>query len=458
METIRWRFVFLTMVAPAAWGTTYIVTEQLLPPDRPLFAATVRALPVGLVLLAMRRRLPTGIWWWRAIALGVCNIGLFFPLIFLAAYHLPGGLAATVQAASPLAVMALALPIIRERPGRVRIGAALVGLVGVGLLVLRSPGQMDTLGLVGAFGSVVVSALGFVLIKKWPAPVDMLTLISWQLVVGGLVLLPVGLLVEGPPPADRPARRRRVRLARGGRHGRRLLLLVPRSHPDAGRRRLPHRPGQPGRRHRPRGGPGRRAVRLGAGPRHGARPRRRGRRPARRGRPAAADPEDPRCRRCGRIRRVRTPGRSSFRLRDIALAAYAPSAVSSVGFGAVIPVLALRARDLGAGVDLAALIVALLGIGQLMTSLPAGALVARIGERRMLVGCGVVDVVAMGYAAFADTVLGLGVAVVVSGATWTGFLLARQGYMIEAVPADPPGPGALRPRRHPPRRADDRAR
>ncbi len=206
METIRWRFVFLTMVAPAAWGTTYIVTEQLLPPDRPLFAATVRALPVGLVLLALRRQLPSGIWWWRAIALGVCNIGLFFPLIFLAAYHLPGGLAATVQAASPLAVMALALPIIRERPGRIRIGAALVGLVGVGLLVLRSPGQMDTLGLVGAFGSVVVSALGFVLIKKWPAPVDMLTLISWQLVVGGLVLLPVGLLVEGAPPAiDLPA-------------------------------------------------------------------------------------------------------------------------------------------------------------------------------------------------------------------------------------------------------------
>ena len=50
----------------------------------------------------------------------------------------------------------------------------------------------------------------------------------------------------------------------------------------------------------------------------------------------------------------------------------------------------------------------------------------------------------MVYAAFAGTVLGLGVAVVVSGATWTGFLLARQGYMIEAVPR-PPGPRAVRP-------------
>ncbi len=140
------------------------------------------------------------------MALGFCNIGLFFPLIFLAAYHLPGGLAATVQATSPLAVMALAFPLIGERAGRVRIAAAGVGLLGVGLLVLRTPGQVDGLGLIGAFGSVAVSALGFVLIKRWPAPVDMLTLISWQLVVGGLMLLPIGWLIEGGPPTiDVPA-------------------------------------------------------------------------------------------------------------------------------------------------------------------------------------------------------------------------------------------------------------
>jgi len=70
----------------------------------------------------------------------------------------------------------------------------------VALLVLRSPGQLDTLGLVAAFGSVVVSALGFVLIKRWTPPVDMLTLVSWQLVAGGLLLLPVSLLIEGAPP------------------------------------------------------------------------------------------------------------------------------------------------------------------------------------------------------------------------------------------------------------------
>jgi probable blue pigment (indigoidine) exporter len=200
METFSWRAVLLTTFAPAAWGTTYLVTERLLPPDRPLLSATVRALPTGLVLLAFTRRLPSRDWWWRATVLGLCNIGLFFPLLFLAAYRLPGGLASTLQATSPLAVMALAALVIGERAGAARIVAAGVGIVGVGLLVLRSPGHLDPLGLAGAFGSVVVSALGFVLVKRWTPPVDLLTLVSWQLVLGGLALLPVALLVEGPPP------------------------------------------------------------------------------------------------------------------------------------------------------------------------------------------------------------------------------------------------------------------
>jgi len=206
MESNLWRATLLTAFAPAAWGTTYLVTGRLLPPDRPLLSATVRALPTGLALLAVTRRLPRGDWWWRAAVLGVCNIGLFFPLLFLAAYRLPGGLASTLQATSPLAVMALAAWVIGERAGTARLVAAGVGVLGVALLVLRAPGRLDALGLAGAFGSVAVSALGFVLIKRWQPPVEMLTLVSWQLVVGGLALLPVALLVEGPPPhLDAPA-------------------------------------------------------------------------------------------------------------------------------------------------------------------------------------------------------------------------------------------------------------
>ncbi|MGZ5398461.1 MAG: MFS transporter [Nocardioides sp.] len=124
-----------------------------------------------------------------------------------------------------------------------------------------------------------------------------------------------------------------------------------------------------------------------------------------------------------------------FRLRDIALPAYGPSVVISVGHGAVMPVLALRARDLGADVATAALVVGLLGVGMLLASLPAGALIARIGEKRALLLAGLLDAAAMGAAALTDSVPALGVAIVVSGMAWTTFLISRQGFMIEAVPA-----------------------
>ena len=124
-----------------------------------------------------------------------------------------------------------------------------------------------------------------------------------------------------------------------------------------------------------------------------------------------------------------------FRLRDIALPAYGPSVVISIGHGAVMPVLALRARDLGADVSTAALVVGLLGVGMLLASLPAGALIARVGEKRALLLAGLLDAAAMAAAALTDSVLGLGLAVVVSGMAWTTFLISRQGFMIEAVPA-----------------------
>lgn len=71
--------VALTALAPVSWGTTYVVTTELLPPERPLFTALVRALPAGLLLLVFARVLPRGAWWWKAGVLGALNIGAFFP-------------------------------------------------------------------------------------------------------------------------------------------------------------------------------------------------------------------------------------------------------------------------------------------------------------------------------------------------------------------------------------------
>src|SRR5579884_3285595 len=82
----------VAVLAPISWGTTYVVTATLLPPDRPLLAATLRALPAGLLVLAVVRQLPPSpLWWWRFFVLGMLNFAGFFPLLFFAAYRLPGG-------------------------------------------------------------------------------------------------------------------------------------------------------------------------------------------------------------------------------------------------------------------------------------------------------------------------------------------------------------------------------
>jgi len=194
--------VLVTALVPMIWGTTYLVTTELLPPGRPLLAATVRALPAGLALVALTRRLPRRDWWWRAAVLGALNIGAFLALLFVAAYRLPGGVAATVGAIQPLLVVGLASVLLGERLRTRTVLAGIAGLAGVSLLVLRADARLDAVGIAAAVGGAGCMALGVVLSKRWPAPAPVLATTGWQLVAGGLLLLPVTLLVEGPPPAS----------------------------------------------------------------------------------------------------------------------------------------------------------------------------------------------------------------------------------------------------------------
>ncbi|MFE7541679.1 EamA family transporter [Streptomyces platensis] len=191
----------LTALAPAVWGSTYLVTTELLPPDRPLLASTVRALPAGLVLLAVGRVLPRGVWWWRALVLGVLNIGAFFYLLFVAAYHLPGGVAALVVAVQPMLVLLLATALLKDRIQPMQVSACVLGVVGVALLVLQPQAGLDAVGVLAGLGGAVCMASGIVLTKRWgrPAGVTVLTFTGWQLTVGGLVLAPATLVAEGLP-------------------------------------------------------------------------------------------------------------------------------------------------------------------------------------------------------------------------------------------------------------------
>ncbi|MEU6750110.1 EamA family transporter [Spirillospora sp. NPDC046719] len=189
----------LAALAPASWGTTYVVTTTLLPDGRPLLAATMRALPAGLVLLAANRRLPRGSWWWKSAVLGVLNFGAFFPLIFFAAYRLPGGVAATIGSVQPLVVAVLSVLVLHARPARAVLYSAIAGTGGVALLTLTGDARLDPLGIGAMLTATSLMATAIVLAKKWGRPESPIVMTGWQLTVGGLVLAPFTLAFEGVP-------------------------------------------------------------------------------------------------------------------------------------------------------------------------------------------------------------------------------------------------------------------
>jgi probable blue pigment (indigoidine) exporter len=190
----------LAAMAPAVWGSTFLVTTQFLPDGYPLTAAMLRALPAGLLLLAITRRLPSREWWLKVFVLGAVNFTLFWWLLFVAAYRLPGGVAATVGAIQPLIVLFLARVLLDQRITPLAIVAGFGGLAGVGLLVLTPQASFDPWGIAAAAGGAVSMALGGVLTRRWQPPVPALTFAAWQLTAGGVLLVPVAMLAEPALP------------------------------------------------------------------------------------------------------------------------------------------------------------------------------------------------------------------------------------------------------------------
>lgn len=123
----------------------------------------------------------------------------------------------------------------------------------------------------------------------------------------------------------------------------------------------------------------------------------------------------------------------SIRLRRLALPIYGPTILISIGMGAVIPLIALSALDLGATVTQAAITVGLIGFGQLVGDLPAGALAQRFGEKRVLLAACVLEAAALITASRTSSLAVLAATVFVIGLSSAVFGLARHAYLSDAV-------------------------
>jgi MFS family permease len=124
----------------------------------------------------------------------------------------------------------------------------------------------------------------------------------------------------------------------------------------------------------------------------------------------------------------------TFSLRKIALPAFGPSFLFGLGEGAILPVIALSVRQLGGSVALAALMVTLIGIGSLVSNIPASLITTRYGERWAIVSAAVWGALAMALCVLAGSLWAFGVGVFMVGMSGAVFGLARQSYLTEAVP------------------------
>lgn len=196
----KWRWLLVTAVAPVSWGATYFVTRHYLPPEAPLWGAALRALPAGILLLVVARRLPSGSWWWRSCLLGSLNFGAFFVLVYVSAQLLPTSTAASIMALAPIVLAGLARPLLRERLTARLLAASAAGITGVLLVVGPAAAGTATWGVVSSSAALLMSSLGAVLTTRWRGDLPLVATTSWQLTSAGVALVAVAAATEGPPP------------------------------------------------------------------------------------------------------------------------------------------------------------------------------------------------------------------------------------------------------------------
>lgn len=203
MKILLW--VMLTALAPVIWGSTYIVTSELLPENLPFTAAVIRCVPAGALLIVLSGFMPRAGQWRKLITLSALNIGVFQACLFMAAYRLPGGLAAVIGAIQPVIMLGLTWAIMKTQPAKVSVLAALAAVIGMAMLIIAPMAQQgvswDALGISAAAIGALSMALGMFFSRHWhddesTPDIPLLAFTGWQLTLGGLMLWPLAWLVD----------------------------------------------------------------------------------------------------------------------------------------------------------------------------------------------------------------------------------------------------------------------
>jgi drug/metabolite transporter (DMT)-like permease len=192
------------------WGSTYLGIELTGETIPPLFAVGVRFICAGLLMAAFTR-------WRRGPAVfkvplreigSAVLVGALLPganaVLFVAEQHVATGLAALIIGSVPLWLV-LMRTANGDRPPAAALASVLVGFAGLAILVRPSGGS--SLGyLLLVLVSAVMWAVGSYLSSVLPMPLDSFAATTYEMLAGGLILLPIGVAATSPHPSEFSAR------------------------------------------------------------------------------------------------------------------------------------------------------------------------------------------------------------------------------------------------------------
>ncbi|WP_045464782.1 DMT family transporter [Vibrio hyugaensis] len=180
--------ILLAMIPAFFWGTTYAVTQFTLPDWPPVLLGALRALPAGLLLLAIKPSLPKKQDWKILLILGTINIALFFGLIFVMALTLPSAISGVGMISVPVFAMLFSWTVYKSQPSSIQAisGATLIALAWI--LFDPSSITLNPVGLVAMLAAITCIVIGSSVTKSLGSRMHWWTVLTWQLIIGGVVL------------------------------------------------------------------------------------------------------------------------------------------------------------------------------------------------------------------------------------------------------------------------------
>ncbi|MGC9460597.1 DMT family transporter [Vibrio genomosp. F10] len=181
--------ILLAMIPAFLWGTTYAVTQYTLPDWPPILLGALRALPAGLLLLLIRPSLPSVKELKALTVLGIVNIAIFFTCIFIMALTLPSAVSGVGMISVPVFAMIYHWIVASKKPTGIQFLSGVLLIALAWALFNPSSITLNPIGLLAMLGAILCLVIGSSLTKQLAAEMHWWKVLTWQLIVGGGLLL-----------------------------------------------------------------------------------------------------------------------------------------------------------------------------------------------------------------------------------------------------------------------------